>query len=626
MSTDPPDYATPNASPLVESLEVFATGIERSGQLDASTLCGTRVERLGDLFGLSPAEVTAFGVLLGASLSRRVGTALEARFGSSVVTIGGLQELVQGLPWMSFSPSSGFVKWLLVDFARNANLCDTRIGPDPRIAQWCLEASGCDERLVPHRYQTRPARFLLDSHASVVAETMDVFAREAASTGQAVCLIVGEGSATRERVAHDIAAHVGMSPLSLSQSIFGGSAADRSLLLKLAARESVLSRTLPIIELQRLGPAERDGLRALAGPAIVHAQNLELGASLPPLVEVVSLASPDPSARATLWQSHLRIEETAEAEMLAEAFEIGADDIAAICQGLDSLPRPGRIDAAWTAARRVLAPPPDPLVLELKPQVGWDDLVVPFATRSALRAIAAQSKYRTQVYRRWEFGSKASRGLGISALFAGPSGTGKTLAAEVIAADLARRLLRVNLAQVLDKYVGETEKHVDHLFALAERSGAILLFDEADALFRRRDGDNPQEKFASMTVAYLLQRFESSTATCLLTTNIPGAVDDAFRRRIRVVVEFAFPDANDRLRLWERAFPSAAPLGMLDLKRLAKLPATGGTIRNVAVNAAFLAAEAESAIEMEHVFVALELENAKLSQPIDLGPIRRRAA
>src|SRR5262249_40921451 len=200
--------------------------------------------------------------------------------------------------------------------------------------------------------------------------------------------------------------------------------------------------------------------------------------------------------------------------------------------------------------------------------------------------------YRTLVYDDWGFADQGTRGLGVTALFAGESGTGKTLAAEIIAGELGLDLYRIDLAATVSKYIGETEKNLRRLFDAAEASGAVLLFDEADALFgRRSEVRDAHDRYANLEVAYLLQRTESYRGLAILTTNLRSNVDRAFLRRLRFVVQFPFPEAAQRAEIWRRTLPPAAPLDGIDPERLAQLAASGGLIRAVALSAAFAAAE-----------------------------------
>ncbi len=221
------------------------------------------------------------------------------------------------------------------------------------------------------------------------------------------------------------------------------------------------------------------------------------------------------------------------------------------------------------------------------------------------------------MYRQWGFAARYSRGLGISALFAGASGTGKTMAAEVLAGELELDLYRIDLSAVVSKYIGETEKNLRRVFDAAEAGGAILLFDEADALFgKRSEVKDSHDRYANIEISYLLQRMEAYRGLAILTTNMKSALDSAFLRRIRFIVDFPFPDARMREKIWEGVFPTETPLGSVNFKQLARLNIAGGNIRNIAMNAAFLAASENEPVQMSHLLMAARTEYAKIEKPL----------
>jgi SpoVK/Ycf46/Vps4 family AAA+-type ATPase len=216
-----------------------------------------------------------------------------------------------------------------------------------------------------------------------------------------------------------------------------------------------------------------------------------------------------------------------------------------------------------------------------------------------------------------------NRGFGISALFSGESGTGKTMAAEVIANELGLALHRIDLSSVVSKWVGETEKNLQQLFTAADDSNGILFFDEADALFgKRTQVQHSQDRFANIEINFLLQRLESYRGLAILATNLKDALDPAFMRRLRFIVQFPFPGADERRAIWRRAFPSETPTDELDLDRLAKLNLTGGSVHNIVLNAAFLAADRGTNVTMPIVLEAARTEMRKLQKPINEADFR----
>jgi SpoVK/Ycf46/Vps4 family AAA+-type ATPase len=232
----------------------------------------------------------------------------------------------------------------------------------------------------------------------------------------------------------------------------------------------------------------------------------------------------------------------------------------------------------------------------------WDDLVLPEAQVSALRQIAAQVRRCARVYEDWGFGRRNGRGLGVAALFCGGSGTGKTLAAEVLASELGLDLYRIDLSSVVSKYIGETEKNLRRVF---------------DALFgKRSDVKDSHDRYANIEVSYLLQRMEAHRGLAVLTTNLKSALDPSFQRRLRFIVHFPFPDARQREAIWRRSFPAVAPTSGLDFSKLARLNVAGGSVRNIALNAAFLAADGGEPIAMHHLLAAAQAEGAKIERQL----------
>ena len=252
------------------------------------------------------------------------------------------------------------------------------------------------------------------------------------------------------------------------------------------------------------------------------------------------------------------------------------------------------------------------LARQVEARATWDDLILPEAQKRTLEQIAVHARHRMKVHHDWGFAEKGGRGLGIASLFSGESGTGKTLAAEVLANTLGLVLYRIDLSAVISKYIGETEKNLRTVFDAAEDVGAILLFDEADALFgKRSEVKDSHDRYANIEVSYLLQRMEAYRGLAILTTNHKAALDTAFSRRLRFVVHFPYPDARQREAIWRSAFPAGTPLQDLDYTKLARLNATGGNIRNIALAAAFLAAEAGTPVGMGQLLRAAHVEAAK---------------
>jgi SpoVK/Ycf46/Vps4 family AAA+-type ATPase len=271
----------------------------------------------------------------------------------------------------------------------------------------------------------------------------------------------------------------------------------------------------------------------------------------------------------------------------------------------------------WEACRSETRRPLDACAQRIETRACWDDIVLPDGQASSLREISVHVRQQARVYDTWGFAARGLRGLGITALFTGPSGTGKTLAAEIVAHELSLDLYRIDLSRVVSKYIGETEKNLRCVFEAAEDGGAVLLFDEADALFgKRSEVRDSHDRYANIEVSYLLQRMEAYRGLAILTTNMRAALDQAFLRRLRFVVSFPFPDAHLRARIWERIFPAETPTEGLDYRKLARLNIAGGNIRNIALNAAFIAADRNEPVRMGHLLQSTRSEYLKIEKSL----------
>ena len=493
-------------------------------------------------------------------------------------------------------------------------------GIEERLLHYLLGVEDSDARIA--RCWTPMATALVSSDTHALAGRLARWLAPRRNHAGAINL-VGTDGCGRAHLASAVCARMGRPLWRIDADAvraLGSSTDDVSVLL----REMTLAGAAVVLE---AGDAERTAAavgRALGagGPVFVSSSRpLELGAD----TLVVEVARPDRESQAALWRQALIAQDagtTQGVRDLVQQFDLGPGSIeraVAVARETARLRAGERapIEAAdlWRACRMQGSGALDELAQPLVPVHTWTDLVVGPETALQLRELEAQVLGRGQVYDGWGFGTKLARGRGINALFSGPSGTGKTMAAEVLANAVGLALYRVDLASILSKYIGETPKHLKRVFDAAERIGAILFFDEADALFSRRtEVKDSHDRYANVEVNYLLQRMEEYAGVAILATNRRADFDRAFTRRLRFVVEFSPPDASARRRMWCKAFPDAAALEGLDFDALSRLDLTGGSIRNVALNAAFLAAAQGRAISMDHVQHAARREYAKLDQ------------
>jgi SpoVK/Ycf46/Vps4 family AAA+-type ATPase len=331
-------------------------------------------------------------------------------------------------------------------------------------------------------------------------------------------------------------------------------------------------------------------------------------------VVALPFATPDPLTRRTMWRSNIDRPDD-EIETVASRFKLSAaqiEDAAAIANWTgESLFASARLQNTGALAG---------LAQKIEPSHGWDDLVLPEDAIGQLHEICERVRHRERVFGDWGFDGKLSLGKGVNALFAGPPGTGKTMAAEVVARELGLDLYRVNLAGVVSKYIGETEKNLDRIFTAAAHSNAILLFDEADALFgKRSEVRDSHDRYANIEVSYLLQKMEEYDGVALLATNLRANLDDAFVRRLAFTILFPFPDELNRARIWQGIWPHETPLAAdVDAGRLAGMyRVSGGNIKNIALAAAFLAAGDGGVVRMSHVLRAVRREYQKLGKTLE---------
>ncbi|WP_037820536.1 AAA family ATPase [Streptomyces sp. NRRL B-3229] len=343
-------------------------------------------------------------------------------------------------------------------------------------------------------------------------------------------------------------------------------------------------------------------------------------------VHSLEVPLPDGAHSIALWRELLapyteRAEEWA--GDLAVRHRLPASRIAAAVRGADHVrltrggSAPLTLADVSAACRREAQHSLGPAAGRVRARRGWDDLVLPADRLTQLGDICDQVRFRQRVLHDWGFGARLGHGTGLSVLFSGPPGTGKTMAAEVLAHELDVDLYKIDLSGVVSKYIGETEKNLARIFAEASTGNAILFFDEADALFgKRTEVTDAHDRYANIETSYLLQRIEEYEGVVVLATNLRQNIDDAFTRRIRFVVAFPFPDADERRRIWRTLLPPGAPLAPdVDLAVLAReLPVTGANIRNIVLQAAFLAAADGTAIGRAHILRGARREFEKIGK------------
>jgi AAA+ superfamily predicted ATPase len=433
---------------------------------------------------------------------------------------------------------------------------------------------------------------------------------------------------------------MGLNVYNISASVIPLNQAELNDLIRLWERESAMSASAVYLDCEQLDIS--DSLRMYAvttfierfrGAIIISSQKQRL--RLHRQMITFDVHKPTVNEQRMIWQdtvSSLDISMNGQAEKLVSQFNLSSHSIHTInSEAVERLSLNGGesgdfkekpCDLLWNICLAQTRPHLEELAQRIKPVASLDDIVLPEHQKTILKEIAVHVRNRFKVYEDWGFVEKSSRGLGISALFIGDSGTGKTMAAEVLANELRLDLYRIDLSQVVSKYIGETEKNIKRVFDAAENGGAVLLFDEADALFgKRSEVKDSHDRYANIEISYLLQRMEAYRGLAILTTNMKDAVDTAFLRRIRFVVQFPFPDSEHRAEIWKRVFPTNTPVNGLEIDKLSRLNIAGGNICNIAMNAAFLAADKDESVSMKHILNAVRNEYAKLEKTLSTAEI-----
>jgi ATP-dependent 26S proteasome regulatory subunit len=445
--------------------------------------------------------------------------------------------------------------------------------------------------------------------------------------------LCGQDQLALRGVAAAACARVGRGLISVAAEDLPTSRTELSLFVRGWERDAVLGNVALLLECQQVDMQDMQrlsGIRHLIDQAqapLMLATVDRLPSTLQAMVSV-DVARPTSVEQHGLWTTNLgdlgEGFDDRQLDAVVDQFNLTEAEIRAACAQVRSevvatsrVPAPELGATVWAAARAQAQPRMGDLAQRIDSSVTWDDLVLPDAIIQTLQEVVVHVQQRRRVNDDWGFAARSSRGLGISALFSGASGTGKTMAAEVLAGVLNLDLYRVDLSSTMSKYIGETEKNIRRIFDAAEYGGAILLFDEADALFGKRSAvKDSHDRYANIEVGYLLQRMEAYRGLAILTTNKDDALDAAFVRRIRFIVRFPYPDESQRREIWRRVFPKPMPCSGVDLAGLARLNVAGGTIHTIALGAAALAAAEDRPLGMEHLLRATRTEYIKLKRPL----------
>ena len=576
------------------------------------------LDALCEVFGLTPFERDVLLLCLGVELepdwTQLIGRArgderpMQPTFGLALAALPGAH-------WSALAPSGPLRYWNLVASETGAGLTVAPLRIDEPLVHFLTGTAASDARLYPY-VRAAPVPATLSHSLALQAERIAELWEGVPAPEAPLLNLTGRSLADIAAVAATACARLRLRLFAMRGRDVPRAAVEQDWLARAWQREACLHRIALLLEADDAEAAT--GLIArIAGHVLVAGTAGEVADR--PAIRI-SISGPTIEEREAMWRGALGSKAASLDGVLhriSTEFDLTEQEVRVAARATQSVGE-GTLEARlWRAAQAASRARLERLAERIDPRAGWDDLVLSRPQIETLRTIAAHVRHRDLTTGKWGFAEKCARGLGTSCVFAGPSGTGKSMAAEVLARELNLELYRIDLSQVVSKYIGETEKNLKQVFDAAEAGGVILLFDEADALFgRRSEVRDSHDRYANIEVSYLLQRVDAFRGLAVLTTNLKSTLDPAFLRRVRFVVEFPFPDAAQRAQIWRRVFPSGVPVSDLDFARLGRLSVTGANIRNIAMTAAVISAERQEAVAMSHLLRAARIECAKLEKGV----------
>jgi ATPase family protein associated with various cellular activities (AAA)/winged helix domain-containing protein len=625
-AADTSNLADPDPAEIADARQRLS---EQVGQVPA-------LDRVCESFGLTPFERDILLLCAGMELDGRFPQLCAAAHGDSnrqYPTFGLALALFAEPAWGALLPSAPLRRWHLVELEDERAPTRAPLRIDERIlhflAGFDVRGAGFAGSLAS---MTLPES-VVDSHRNLAKYLAQVCRRaEAGSTPLPVFQLNGVDSGGQRAIAALVCDALDRPLQVVAAETLPTQASELAAFIRKWNREVLLDPVALLIDCRGADAQPDSSVTArvsqvvedLAGLILVCGRERFRAIARPTMA--VDVERPTSAEQRSLWCQHLGDAEVEDLQShvgaIVAQFDLTDTQIQAACTEARSEEAP-LLERLWICARAQARPQLGELAQQIRVNSGWDDLVVPESTRDTLHQMVIHVRQRQRVNEEWGFGTGGGRGTGITALFAGPSGSGKTMAAEVLADTLRLDLFRIDLSAAISKYVGETEKNLRRIFDAADGSGAILLFDEADALFgKRTEVKEGLDRYANMEISYLLQRMEAYRGLAILTTNLEDDLDSGLIRRIRFILRFPFPDATERAEIWRRVFPAATPREGIDPAKLARLNASGGTIRNIAVAAACLAAAEQGAVRMPHVLEATRTEYQKLKRSLAVSEIQ----
>lgn len=573
---------------------------------------GSSLQTLCERLRLSSFERLLLACAAGSQLSPGFASLIERASPHGALTFGFALEHLPEAHWNAITPAAALRRWQLILPMPPGRLLDTPLVLDERVLHLLLGIDQADPRVLAHARpctSALPLTALQEASADCIAA---LWQKALETEGCPQILLTSASPKERRAVACRAAEKLGWQCWVAASSAYPG---DWSLLWE---RESLLRSTVLILETDaHEHPAPNHILlsESLRTPLVLSGGRWP---ATPRKRFTVEVPEAGPSDLVRLWNEILgeagkRIHD--DAARAASQFRLTLEQAVEVAAEANDARAEQRSRVLWDASRRAARTGMEELAERLVTLDRQAELVLPPGPQALLDDLIHAARHQHRALETWGMARHSGRGLGLTALFAGPSGTGKTLAAEFIARELHLDIYRIDLSSVVSKFIGDTEKHLRRLFDAADHSGAILLFDEADSLFNKRsEVRDSHDRFANIQVGYLLQRMESYRGIAILTTNLRNSLDEAFLRRLRFVIAFPFPDAASRERIWRLSLPERERCAPIDWQRLARLDISGGNIRNIALSASIRAAGENRMLTMRDIARAAQVEYAKLER------------
>lgn len=623
ITCEPPTWTEENQRRLGAAVSALLSRIKTltanpDASVGATDLDVPTLEQIGMCFALSPFERGLLLLAAAVECNGSVPAACAAANGDARrpwPTLGLALSVLPDGHWSALSPDGPLRRFRLVHLDLTEGLTWARVRCDERVLHLLIGLGSSDQRLAPYVNERPASTRSLPASQHAIAEQIAQLWSTADAAGVQAAQLCGADRDQRRAVVDGVAQLAGSGRvIDVDADALPAAGPDLADLIGRLARECVLTGAIVSWRDSAVGSnhwlfgqvLRHEGVRVIAEGAHRVARDLR--------VPVFDVPTPTFDEQRRLWRDVLPDGMGHAGNDLAKSFVLTSDVAASIVDELNGslstteLRRSCRLrlrsDVGGSAVVR-------------EPTTDWSKLVLPKDSMQLLHALETEARFRAEVHEKWGLDQAGHRARGTSALFCGPSGTGKSFAAEVIAGSLGVDLLHVDLSQVVNKYIGETEKNLSRVFDAGERGGAVLLFDECDALFgKRTEIKDSHDRYANIEVSYLLQRMEAYSGVAVLTTNLRANLDPAFVRRLRFIVTFPHPARAERERIWSTVFPDHVDVSALRPDLLAGLDISGGLIANIAMAAAMRAASDGTEITMRHVRQAAAIEYAKLERPL----------